>query len=117
MVEILSLASATAAAHHFPLAAHVAPYPWPAAGAANPYGAPCCICAAINETLWFAWNVITCPVHFLCPCFCGSMVAMSVLPHLHVDENTKTDSVYSPPNNLSSDLPSLLDSDEEVDEE
>lgn len=119
MVEILSLASATASAavHHFPLAANVAPYPWPAAAAANPYGPPCCICAAINETLWFAWNVVTCPVHFFCPCFCGTMVAMSVLSNPLVDEHKKTDSGCSPLNNLSSDLPSLLDSDEEVEEE
>lgn len=120
MVEILSLASASAAIHHFPLAAHVAQYPyhWPAAAAANPYGPyPCCICEAINETLWFAWNVVTCPVHFLCPCFCGPMVAMSVMSQFKEDDHKKTDIVYSPLNNLSSDLPSLLDADDGAEED
>lgn len=118
MVEVLSVASASAVLHHLPFAVHGAAYPWPAAAAANPYGPyPCCICVAINETLWFAWNVVTCPLHFFCPCFCGPLAAMSVLHNLNEDDdNKKTDYQSAPLRSFSSELPSLLDIDDEAEE-
>jgi hypothetical protein len=45
------------------------------------------------------------------------MVAMSVMSHLNEDEHKKTDLVYSPLNDLSSELPSLLDADEGAEED
>jgi hypothetical protein len=135
MAELLSAASASVLVHHLPFAVHGVAHQWPAVaaavhhagyGAGNPYGPyPCCICEAINETLWFAWDVITCPVHFFFPCFCGPMVAVaSVVPFLDEDYKTTSSSeeigleskAWTPLRSRSH-MSSLLDEDDGVDED
>mmetsp|Transcript_19814 Transcript_19814/g.28192 ORF Transcript_19814/g.28192 Transcript_19814/m.28192 type:complete len:115 (+) Transcript_19814:158-502(+) len=110
MVELASAATVGVIAHHLPFAVHGAAG-WPAG---------CCICEAINETLWFAWEVATCPVHFFCPCFCGPMVAVASLLPIISEENEISQVLWTEPEEevwMSSNgtrkapIPSLLDHD------